>query len=776
MKSKKALSLFLSLTLAAGFTPCLNTAFEAPSIQTIAATKYGDILYEIKQNQLIIYAGNRTLASVNVPSEINGKPVEVIGDYAFSSCSVASISLPSTLKTINTNAFYQCDALTSITIPGSVTSINKSAFYDCSALTSVTFNEGLETIGEAAFAYCLKLGNVVIPSTVTNIQKSAFHNDAGMNKITILNPNCTIFDSASTFHPNTVICAPKGSTAEAYANKYSRKFEVSNGAVTPTATTTTITTTTTTKATTTTTTTTKATTTTTTTTTPKATTTTTTTTTPKATTTTTTTPKATTTTTTTPKATTTTTTTTPKQTQDGKLQWEIGKAQINSGSTDTVWIDVLVSEAWGTDPATEGIRGAAAGFVYDTRNFTLTEIDTESCYGSLTYNTAEALVSVTPALNKDEGIIAKEGDAICYLGFTPNADVAAGTYPIKWNKNETKAILDPGSYGENAENRPAKFAELDLVDGAIIVNAAPTTTTTTKAATTTTTTTTKAATTTTTTTPKATTTTTTTTPKATTTTTTATTTPVTTTTKPQPIIQDSDLQWKIYDAEMQYGATDTIWVDVVVSNEWGTDAATEGIRGVAAGFKYDTEHFTLTEFDSESCYGSLTGNAAEALVSITPTLSKDEGIIAKKGDVICYLGFTPKNNDVPNGTYPITWDKDATKVILDPGSYGNENTRPVKFAKLNLIDGSITVRNGGSFTLGDVDESGIIDASDASDVLAAYAAVQTGGDSPLSENQKKAADVDGSTVIDASDASTILAFYTYAQTGGKKSFEEYLKG
>ena len=60
-------------------------------------------------------------------------------------------------------------------------------------------------------------------------------------------------------------------------------------------------------------------------------------------------------------------------------------------------------------------------------------------------------------------------------------------------------------------------------------------------------------------------------------------------------------------------------------------------------------------------------------------------------------------------------------------------------------------------------------------VLAAYATVQTGGTSPLTENQKKAADVDANGSIDASDASTILAFYADHQTGGTKTFADLTK-
>ncbi len=74
------------------------------------------------------------------------------------------------------------------------------------------------------------------------------------------------------------------------------------------------------------------------------------------------------------------------------------------------------------------------------------------------------------------------------------------------------------------------------------------------------------------------------------------------------------------------------------------------------------------------------------------------------------------------------------------------------------------------FILGDVNEDGSIDASDASKVLAEYAATATGKSSSLSENQKKAADVNADKAVDAVDASKILAYYASAATGGKPSF------
>lgn len=77
----------------------------------------------------------------------------------------------------------------------------------------------------------------------------------------------------------------------------------------------------------------------------------------------------------------------------------------------------------------------------------------------------------------------------------------------------------------------------------------------------------------------------------------------------------------------------------------------------------------------------------------------------------------------------------------------------------------------GGYTLGDVNNDGFINSSDASRVLEEYAAQSTGKESVLTEEEKLAADVNGDGYINANDASAILAYYASASTGGNPSFD-----
>ena len=76
--------------------------------------------------------------------------------------------------------------------------------------------------------------------------------------------------------------------------------------------------------------------------------------------------------------------------------------------------------------------------------------------------------------------------------------------------------------------------------------------------------------------------------------------------------------------------------------------------------------------------------------------------------------------------------------------------------------------------IGDINGDQIINASDASQILATYSLVQVGGDIPLTEAQIAAADINKDGKVDAKDASDALRYYTYLSIGGTLTIEEFL--
>ena len=97
-----------------------------------------------KDEYIIITKYHGSASEVIIPDKIDGLPVCVIGESAFTHCkSLTSVSIPEGVTTIGNRAFAGCRSLTSVSIPESVTTIGNWAFDSCTPLTSVTIPEGV---------------------------------------------------------------------------------------------------------------------------------------------------------------------------------------------------------------------------------------------------------------------------------------------------------------------------------------------------------------------------------------------------------------------------------------------------------------------------------------------------------------------------------------------------------------------------------------------------------------------------------------------------------
>ena len=144
--------------------------------------------------------------NVEIPSKIDGLPVESIGFGAFQDCAVLiSITIPDSVTSIEACAFSNCVSLESITIPDSVTSIGYDAFWrtdfissqtgvkyadkwvvGCDAnVTSAELKTGTRGIAKDAFRDCTILESITIPDGVTYINWRAFYKCTSLKSITI---------------------------------------------------------------------------------------------------------------------------------------------------------------------------------------------------------------------------------------------------------------------------------------------------------------------------------------------------------------------------------------------------------------------------------------------------------------------------------------------------------------------------------------------------------------------------------------------------------------
>ena len=140
------------------------------------------------------YNGNSTI--VKIPSNIRGYSVTTIGREAFSFKSLTSVTIPNSVITIGSRAFYHCKSLTSVTIPNSATTIGYGAFGMCQSLAKLTIPNSVTSIGEEAFYQCISLSSIAIPNRVTKIAKKTFIGCTSLTSVIIPNSVITIGDFA----------------------------------------------------------------------------------------------------------------------------------------------------------------------------------------------------------------------------------------------------------------------------------------------------------------------------------------------------------------------------------------------------------------------------------------------------------------------------------------------------------------------------------------------------------------------------------------------------
>ena len=128
--------------------------------------------------------------------------VEQLGEGAFVTAKIKKFAVTEGVKKIGLGCFENCSELTEVTLPESLEEIAEQCFVACGALKTITIPENVKSIGDSAFTVCF-----------------------GLESIIIENADCEIYDSPSVMPYKIVMKGHDGSTTEAYATKYDRKFE-----------------------------------------------------------------------------------------------------------------------------------------------------------------------------------------------------------------------------------------------------------------------------------------------------------------------------------------------------------------------------------------------------------------------------------------------------------------------------------------------------------------------------------------------------------------------
>lgn len=141
-------------------------------------------LLEDGSAKIIGYNGSEIV--LNIPKEIGGAPLRVIGITAFAGMDrLTSAVVPQGVWKVDQAAFMGCRKLVSVSLPESLRELGASAFQDCPLLASITLPEGLTGIPAAAFADCENLAAVSLPASLRKIGLRAFDGCQRLTHLTL---------------------------------------------------------------------------------------------------------------------------------------------------------------------------------------------------------------------------------------------------------------------------------------------------------------------------------------------------------------------------------------------------------------------------------------------------------------------------------------------------------------------------------------------------------------------------------------------------------------
>lgn len=147
-------------------------------IQEMKNLKTLDISGLYNKTLPVSFMANSTVSTVLLPLDLTEIPYQ-----AFYQSGITSISIPSKVKRIESNAFRECKLVKGdIIIPNATEYIGSECFRDSSFDGILKLGQGVQSIGTRAFSECTKLtGDLTIPNSVTKIGDQAFRNCTGFS-------------------------------------------------------------------------------------------------------------------------------------------------------------------------------------------------------------------------------------------------------------------------------------------------------------------------------------------------------------------------------------------------------------------------------------------------------------------------------------------------------------------------------------------------------------------------------------------------------------------
>lgn len=136
--------------------------------------EYGNFIYDEYNIEARITGLKECSETLEIPTEINGKPVKVIEDEAFANQTMVEVIIPEGVTEVGDCAFINCAQLESAVLPQTVNEIGERAFADCVSLKKIEIKNSMYSIGDRAFSGCKRLSTVIFNGNVYLLGENVF--------------------------------------------------------------------------------------------------------------------------------------------------------------------------------------------------------------------------------------------------------------------------------------------------------------------------------------------------------------------------------------------------------------------------------------------------------------------------------------------------------------------------------------------------------------------------------------------------------------------------
>lgn len=152
---------------------------------------YEGLIYNYFENRgtaKVIGRADEDLINISIPEVIpvdgTNYSVNEVGAGAFTNLGIETLIVSSGIETIGKSAFASCWRLNSVELPTSLRTIGDEAFYNASGFNQLIIPQGVDSIGRRVFAYCHGVQKIEIPSSLTRIGEYAFAFNENLASVT----------------------------------------------------------------------------------------------------------------------------------------------------------------------------------------------------------------------------------------------------------------------------------------------------------------------------------------------------------------------------------------------------------------------------------------------------------------------------------------------------------------------------------------------------------------------------------------------------------------